>query len=40
MLSVVTDATLFLQDLLLGDFLPEYDKVSPYFEPVDSSKTC
>ena len=39
-LSVVIDTTLFLQNLLLGDIPPEYDKVSPYFEPVDSSKTC
>ena len=29
MLSVVIDTTLFLQNLLLGDIPPEYDKVSP-----------
>ena len=30
----------FGQNLLIGDITPEYDRINPCFEPVDSSKTC
>ena len=30
----------FGQKLLIGDITPEYDRINPCFEPVDSSKTC
>ena len=30
----------FGQNLLIGDITPEYDRIDPCFEPVDSSKTC
>ena len=30
----------FGQNFLIGDITPEYDRINPCFEPVDSSKTC
>ena len=41
MLSVVMETQLsFCQNLLIGDITLEYDRISPCFEPVDSSETC
>ena len=40
MLSVVMETQLsFCQNLLIGDITPGHDRISPCFEPVDSSET-